>query len=195
MLKRTATAAAILTLVASPSLAHVGSVAHGSLITGFLHPLSGADHILAMVAVGLFSAMGGLRTRMVVPAVFVCSMLAGFSAALSGVSIPLVEPAILASVVLLGLLVTFAWPASTPVAAGIGGGVALVHGHAHGTEIGDASMLAYSFGFSLASLLLIFAGLGLSMIARQMTSERSRWISMRLAGAATVGGGLVLLGS
>lgn len=193
MLKRTLVTAATLALVADPSLAHVGSVAHASLATGFLHPFSGADHVLAMVAVGLFAAMSGGRARLVVPVVFVCLMLTGFAASQYGISFPLVEPAILASVVVMGLLVAFARPASTSVAAGIGGTVALFHGYAHGTEIGDASMLAYSAGFSLASTALIFAGVGLFMVARKTMTGRSGWIAMRLVGAATVAGGLGLI--
>ncbi|MFP3590097.1 HupE/UreJ family protein, partial [Paraburkholderia sp. SIMBA_055] len=77
----------------------------GSFAAGFTHPLSGADHILAMVAVGLWASMLGGRALVVVPLSFVGVMLLGFVAALSGVTLPYVEPVILASVIVLGLLV------------------------------------------------------------------------------------------
>src|SRR5690606_18725043 len=92
-------------LVASPALAHVGPGAHDSFAAGFGHPFSGLDHMLAMVAVGLWAAMLGGRALILVPAAFVGVMMLGFIAGAAGVPLPFVEPAILASVVVLGLLV------------------------------------------------------------------------------------------
>src|SRR5690606_40231034 len=95
-------AAALFSVMASPAFAHLDPAEHGSFAAGFTHPLSGADHILAMVAVGLWAAMLGGRALYTVPAAFVGVMLLGFVAAPVGVPLPFVEPVILASVVVLG---------------------------------------------------------------------------------------------
>src|SRR5690606_19576432 len=110
MKKTTVLAAVAMALTASPAFAHLNPAEHGSFAAGFTHPLSGADHILAMVAVGLWAAMLGGRALFVVPAAFVGVMLLGFVAALLGMPLPFVEPVILASVVVLGLMVALALP-------------------------------------------------------------------------------------
>jgi urease accessory protein len=134
--------AVLLSLMASPAFAHLNPAEHGSFAAGFTHPLSGADHILAMVAVGLWASMLGGRALVIVPLSFVGVMLLGFVAALGGVSLPFVEPVILASVIVLGLLVAMAFRASTLTAALIVGFFAFFHGYAHGGEIGSAAFLS-----------------------------------------------------
>ncbi|NKB78598.1 HupE/UreJ family protein [Ochrobactrum daejeonense] len=155
--------AAAFALVASPAFAHLDPAEHGSFAAGFTHPLSGADHILAMVAVGLWAAMLGGRALFAVPAAFVGVMLMGFTAALLDMSLPFVEPVILASVVVLGLLVALALPVSPVIGAAIAGFFALFHGHAHGGEIGGAAFLSYAAGFALATALLHVAGIGTAL--------------------------------
>lgn len=185
--------AAALTLIASPAFAHLNPAEHGSFAAGFSHPLSGADHILAMVAVGLWASMLGGRALFAVPAAFVGVMLLGFGAALIGMPLPFVEPVILASVVVLGLLVALALPVSAAAGAIIAGFFAFFHGHAHGGEIGGAAILSYGAGFALATALLHAAGIGIGLAAgRVMIGQKGR-LAMRIAGGATAVGGLMLI--
>jgi urease accessory protein len=169
MFKRLFTAS-LLTLAASPALAHVDPVAHGSVAAGFTHPIFGADHVLAMVAVGLWAAMLGGRTIWAVPMAFVGAMVLGFVLSLAGIPLPMVEPMILTSVIIMGVLVAMA--VRLPLTAGMAvvAGLALFHGHAHGTEMGGAGALAYLFGFATATTLLhgagLLLGLGLARLAQ-----------------------------
>jgi urease accessory protein len=182
-------AAAALAALAAPAHAHVGVGATTSLGAGFAHPLSGLDHIAAMVAVGLWAALKGGRAVWVWPAAFVGVMLVGGALGIAGVAVPLVEPGILASVVALGLLVALA--ADLPVAAGaaIIGVFALFHGHAHGAEIPEtAGGLEYLAGFAIATALLHGAGIGAGLLV----GAHSRGL-VRLAGAATAALGLGLI--
>jgi len=191
--KTVAVAAAALSLVASPAFAHLNPAEHGSFAAGFSHPLWGADHILAMVVVGLWAAMLGGRALLVVPAAFVGVMLLGFVAALLGVPVPFVEPIILSSVVVLGLLVALALPMSTLAGAIIVGFFAFFHGHAHGGEIGGAAFLTYAAGFAAATALLHAAGIGIGLAAgRFLTGSKGR-IALRIAGGATALGGLMMM--
>jgi len=163
MLKRFALAATILAAATAPAFAHLAPGEHGSFMAGFSHPLFGLDHILAMVAVGLWAAMIGGRATWIVPSAFVGTMILGFGLALGGAPLPFVEPVILASVVVLGVLIALA--VNVPVAAGAAlvGIFALFHGHAHGGELGDATALPYLVGFAVATAALHLAGIGLGL--------------------------------
>ena len=185
--------AAALTLVASPAFAHLNPAEHGSFAAGFSHPFSGADHILAMVAVGLWATMLGGRALFAGPAAFVGVMLLGFGAALVGLPLPFVEPVILASVVVLGLLVALALPVSAVAGAAIAGFFAFFHGHAHGGEIGGAAFLSYGAGFALATAILHAAGIGVGLTAGRMMAGQKGRLAMRIAGGATAIGGLMLM--
>lgn len=185
--------AVLLSLMASPAFAHLNPAEHGSFAAGFTHPLSGADHILAMVAVGLWASMLGGRALVVVPLSFVGVMLLGFVAALGGVSLPYVEPVILASVIVLGLLVAMAFRASTLTAALIVGFFAFFHGYAHGGEIGSAAFLSYAAGFALATALLHAAGIGVGLAAGRLLQGRTGQIVMRIAGGFATLSGLYLM--
>ncbi|MPR61204.1 HupE/UreJ family protein [Brucella intermedia] len=186
-------AAALFSVMASPAFAHLNPAEHGSFAAGFTHPLSGADHILAMVAVGLWASMLGGRALIAVPLSFVGVMLLGFVAALSGVPIPYVEPVILASVIVLGLLVAVAFRASTPVAALIVGFFAFFHGYAHGGEIGGAAFLSYGAGFALATALLHAAGIGVGLAAGRALQGSGGQMAMRVAGGFAALSGLYLM--
>ncbi len=175
-------------LVASPALAHVGPGAHDSFAAGFGHPFLGLDHMLAMVAVGLWAAMLGGRALILVPAAFVGVMMLGFIAGAAGVPLPFVEPAILASVVVLGLLVALALPISALAGGALVGFFALYHGHAHGTEVGTAGFLAYGAGFVAATVLLHVIG-----IVSGIALGRFGPVLLRVAGGATALGGLMLM--
>ena len=152
-----------LTLMAAPAMAHLDPVAHGSVAAGFTHPVFGADHVLAMVAVGLWAAMLGGRAVWAVPAAFVAAMALGFGLSLLGLPLPMVEPLILASVIVMGVLVALA--IRIPMAAGMAvvAVLAVFHGHAHGTEMGGAGAMAYLAGFASATALLHTAGLVLGL--------------------------------
>lgn len=193
MMKKTTLLTTIaLSLAASPAFAHLNPAEHGSLAAGFSHPLSGLDHILAMVAVGLWAAMLGGRALFVVPAAFVGVMLLGFVAGLSGMPLPFVEPMILASVVVLGLLVALALRVPATAGAIIVGFFAFFHGHAHGAEIGAAAFASYAAGFAISTALLhgagILAGLGLGRLG----ARDKALVAMRIAGGATALAGIAL---
>ncbi|MEX0956853.1 MAG: HupE/UreJ family protein [Rhizobiaceae bacterium] len=176
----------------SPAFAHLDPGQHGSLAAGFSHPLIGADHILAMVAVGLWAALLGARSLVLVPLAFVGAMLAGFLAAMAGVPLPFIEPAILASVVIIGLFAAVALKVPPTAAMALVGFFAVFHGHAHGGEIGQAGAYEYAAGFALATALLHAAGVtGGIFLGRLFGSDAGRYV-VRVAGAATAIGGLAL---
>ena len=116
--------ATLVALLPAAALAHTGVGAHGSpFVSGLLHPLLGADHLITMVAVGLFAAMTGGRARWAYPASFVGAMVVGGMLGFGGAALPVVEPAILASIVVLGAAIAFAL--RPPLAAGLRGDRAL----------------------------------------------------------------------
>lgn len=166
MFRRLSIAAATLIVATAPAFAHLNPEEHGSFMAGFSHPLFGPDHILVMVAVGIWAAQIGGRALWAVPLAFVGTMAIGFALALQGIGLPFVEPAILASVIALGLLITMAVRLPVAAAAGVVGIFALFHGHAHGGELGSAGALQFGIGFVIATALLhaggIAAGLGIA---------------------------------
>lgn len=177
-------------LAAGPALAHTGvGPAHGFL-HGLEHPVFGIDHLLAMVAVGLWAGLVGGRAMWLWPLAFVAVMVGGALIGMTGVPLPFVEPGIVASVVVLGIVTAAAVRA--PVAAGMAlvGLFALFHGHAHGTEApADASGLGYIAGFALATAFLHLVGL---VVARLVSRPAvGTWI-VRGAGAAVAVWGIVL---
>jgi urease accessory protein len=182
--------AALMTVASTSALAHpqAGAAAHFSL--GFVHPFSGPDHILAMVAVGLWASQLGGSALWKVPLSFVAMMAVGGALGMAGVAVPLVELGTAGSVLVFGLLVTFG--ARLPVALGMAlvGAFALFHGHAHGTEMpADAAGLGYGLGFILATALLHGAGVGVGLLAGRGMPARA----LRVAGAAVAVTGAVLL--
>jgi len=150
----------------APALAHTGVGQPDSFVSGIAHPLSGADHILAMVAVGLWAALAGGRAIWVWPAAFVTMMLAGFAASTLGLQMPFVEPAIWSSIIILGVLGTLAVKAPVWLGAAIAGFFALFHGHAHAAEGGAASVIPYAAGFALATTGLHATGIAFGLFGR-----------------------------
>ena len=176
---------------AAPALAHVDPVAHGSLMAGLSHPFFGADHVLAMIAVGLWAAQIGRRALWSVPTAFVATMALGFGLAVGGVMLPFVEPAILASVVALGLLVAMAVRLDAAAAAAVVAVFALFHGHAHGGELGTAGAWPFAAGFIIATVLLHIAGIGIGLgVARLSKGTLARL----LGGITAVTGAALLIG-
>jgi urease accessory protein len=192
VLKRTGMAALALALGVSPAFAHLNPAEHGSFAAGFSHPLFGLDHILAMVAVGLWAALLGGRSVWLVPAAFVGTMLAGFAAAMAGAPLPFVEPVILASVVAIGLMAAVAVSVPTMAAMAMVGVFALFHGHAHGGELGEAGAWPFALGFALATALLHAAGIVLGLGVGRVAGRDLGRTATRAAGALTAAGGLWL---
>jgi urease accessory protein len=189
MIKRVSLTALASLAATVPALAHLDPVAHGSFAAGFTHPIFGLDHILAMVAVGLWAALLGGRSVLLVPAGFVFAMLAGFGLALADVGLPFVEPVILASVIVLGLLVAVAVRLPAAAGAGLVGAFALFHGHGHGSEMGMAGTFAYAAGFALATALLHAGGVMSGYLATRLPMGAG---GIRILGAGTALAGVAL---
>lgn len=147
--------------------AHVEGGRAEGFLAGFRHPVSGLDHVLAMVAVGLWGAQLGTPAVWLLPVTFPIVMAFGGMLGLAGVPLPGVEGGIALSEVLLGLAVLAEWRPALWVAAVIVGFFAVFHGHAHGTELPvGASGLAYSMGFVTATGTLHVTGIGIGTIHR-----------------------------
>ncbi|WP_170424967.1 HupE/UreJ family protein [Ruegeria arenilitoris] len=157
--------AMVMMLAASAAQAHSGEGVTGGLVSGFRHPLFGWDHVVAMVAVGLWGAVLGAPALWLLPVVFPVVMALGGALGVAGVPIPAVETGIALSGVVLGLLVAFAIRAPLWVAAVIVGAFAVFHGHAHGTELPEAtSPIAYAVGFVVATGILHLAGIAIGLL-------------------------------
>jgi urease accessory protein len=176
-----------------PALAHAHPGHDGHELTwdfraGAAHPLMGMDHILAMVAVGLWAAQLGGRARWLVPAAFVGVMALGGALGRSGVvMVPGVEQGIAASVLVLGLLIAAA--VRLPVAASMAlvGGFAVFHGFAHGAEMPTAAGgLGYGAGFVTSTALLHAAGVGLGLLAGKFSARVPRLAGWGIAAAGVV---------
>lgn len=186
---KTASLLTLLTLVPMLASAHPGHGMGNSFVGGFGHPLSGFDHLLAMLAVGLWAAQLGGRSIWAVPAAFVGMMSLGGILGMTGLPLPMVEAGILASVLVLGILIATAARLPLTASMALVGLFALCHGHAHGTEIPVAtSGLAYGFGFVLATAALHVCGVGLGLLAHKRFSIPA----LRYAGAAIAVAGFCL---
>lgn len=175
---------------ASPALAHAAGGAAGGFLSGFRHPISGPDHVLAMVAVGLWGAQLGSPAIWSLPIAFPMMMAVGGMLGLMGVPLPGIEYGIATSAILLGAAVAFEARPPLGAAAAAVGFFAIFHGHAHGTELPPgADALAYSLGFVIATGCLHAAGIAIGVI-RQRSWGR---LLLRLAGAGIALGGAVFL--
>jgi urease accessory protein len=177
-----------ITLVSQSAFAHPGHIEH-SLAGGLSHPLLGVDHILAMLAIGLWAAQLGGRAVWAIPAAFVALMAAGGALGFSGVVLPGVEAGIAASVLALGLLLATA--VKVPLSAGIplAALFAIFHGHAHGTELSAGMSAApYAAGFMLSTIALNLIGIGLGVTFKRLNAAQL----LRYSGAAISVCGLLL---
>ena len=173
----------------SPALAHTGVGQTDSFASGIAHPLHGMDHILAMLAVGVWGVLAGGRAIWVWPMAFVTAMLVGFTAAAFGLQAPFVEPAIWSSVIILGLLVALAIKAPVWLCGAMTGLFAFFHGHVHGTETVLGNFIPYAAGFSLATAGLLAAGIWLGFFAERSIGK----LALRAMGGLTVLVGIVLI--
>jgi urease accessory protein len=185
--------AALLAAFLAPTLAHahVGVGEASGLAAGLVHPLGGADHLLAMVAVGLLAAALGGRALWLVPASFLGMMAVGGALGAAGVAVPFVEAGIALSVVVLGLGVALGGSVPLAAACALAGGFAIFHGHAHGAEMPEtASGLAYGAGFVAATALLHLAGLAVGLTFGRAGPTR---LASRVLGGGFAVAGLALL--
>ena len=172
-------------LAAAPAVAHTGDVV-GGLVGGLAHPVLGADHVAAMVAVGLWGALLGTPAIVLLPVVFPLVMALGGALGILGVPLPGAAIGIAASAVMLGLAVAFAARPPMWVAAVLVGAFAIFHGQAHGAELPPgADAVAYSIGFVVATGLLHLVGIALGLV--------SRWPAGRIA-VRGAGGAIALFG-
>ncbi|WP_119458929.1 HupE/UreJ family protein [Rhodospirillaceae bacterium SYSU D60014] len=173
---------------ASPALAHTYGIHGGGFGAGFFHPLGGLDHVLAMVAVGIWAAQIGGRAMWLVPAAFVAAMIGGGLVGMVGIPLPMIELGIVASVVLLGGLIALQSRLPLSLSMALVALFALFHGHAHGLEAPTAAApMLYASGFALATALLHRAGIGLAVVVSRLSAPL-----LRLAGGAIAAGGLAL---
>ncbi|OWV97439.1 urease accessory protein [Rhizobium sp. R72] len=180
-------------LVPSLAFAHTGVGQTVGFAQGFTHPISGLDHVLAMVLVGVLAWQLGGRALFVVPTSFTSVMAVGGALGIMGISLPFVEAGIAFSVIILGAGVALGVRARVAVAAGIVGLFAIFHGHAHGFEMPAAvGGVSYAAGFLLATAVLHIAGMALGYLIGRV-SEQQGAIVIRSAGgiAALAGVGLL----
>jgi urease accessory protein len=187
--------ALVLALTPSLAFAHVGIGGAGGIAHGFMHPISGIDHILAMVAVGLLAAHLGGRALWLVPFAFIAMMAVGGALGVAQIEMPYVETGIGLSVVVLGIAIAAGANPPVAVAMALVGLFAIFHGHAHGAEMPEtASGFAYGLGFVIGTALLHAIGLGLGIAIGKAGERYSRAIAqiggsaMTLAGVAILGG-------
>lgn len=158
---------------ASPALAHEQAGVAAGLLSGVLHPLSGTDHLIAMVAVGLWGAQLGAPAIFLLPIAFPLVMAVGGVLGVLHIPLPAPEAMIALSGLLLGAAVAMRLRAPLGAAAALVGLFAIFHGHAHGAELPEASdPLAYGAGFVIATGLLHGCGVALGALSRWPAGER-----------------------
>ena len=188
-MKRAAVTTFVVFFIFAPAaaLAHPGHDGTGGLAHGFVHPLTGIDHVLAMIAVGVLAAQYGGRALWLVPMSFLVAMAAAGAIGMAGIPVQIVEAGIGLSVVVLGLMIAFQIKPPTLVARVVVGFFALFHGYAHGSEMpGGLAGMSFAAGLLGATALLLGAGVGLGLLLQRRT------LSRRLIRAG--GGAMALIG-
>ena len=176
---------------AAPALAHTNRDVGAGLLSGLLHPLTGLDHLLAMVAVGIWGTQLGAPAIWLLPLTFPLVMSFGGVLGVRAVPLPAVEIGIAASAAVLGIMIFLSARPLLSVAAGIVGAFAIFHGHAHGAELpAAAEPLAYGLGFVLVTGLLHAAGIAIGLLDRWPAGA----LTLRGLGAVIGAIGLYLLG-
>jgi len=180
--------AILLLFASSAAFAHPGHNISG-LAAGLLHPFSGLDHLLAMVAVGLWAAQGGGRKVWLLPVAFMTMLTVGAGLAMQWSSLPQVEVGIAVSVLALGLLVALSLQLPALLSVGIIALFGLMHGYAHGLELPQsASPAAYSLGFLAATLTLHLNGIAMGI------ATRKRYVMLaKMMGVAIAASGVCLI--
>jgi len=174
-------AATILASVSSAALAHPGHNVSG-LAAGLMHPFSGLDHLLAMVAVGLWAAQGSGRKVWLLPVTFMTMLVAGAGLAMQWQALPMVEAGIATSVLALGLLVTLSMQLPAVLAVAVTALFGLLHGYAHGLELPEsAAPVSYALGFLAATAVLHASGVAVGMFARKRHELPVKALGMGIA--------------
>jgi len=178
------------TAFSSAALAHVGDHSHMSFTEGLLHPFSGLDHVLAMIAVGIWGAQLGAPALWLLPVIFPMVMAQGAFLGLIGLPLPGGEVGIALSALLLGAMVGGEVRPKLVLAALLVGALAVFHGHAHGTELpAGQNGLLYSMGFVIATGCLHGLGIALGLLHRWPTGK----LALRGAGALIAAMGMLFL--
>lgn len=178
----------LLALFPVAAFAHAGGPGASTFAAGLAHPLGGADHVLAMVAVGLWAGLAAGRALWAMPASFVAAMLGGGVLGAAGLALPGVEPLILASVIVTGAAAALAIRPPLPLALAVLAVFGAAHGAAHGAEAPGAGFQGYAAGFVLATLALHLAGLVLAQALCRLRQGRLA----RIIGGGAAAGGLAL---
>ncbi|WP_342641381.1 HupE/UreJ family protein [Rhodoligotrophos ferricapiens] len=185
------------TAVFHPSIAfaHTGLGSEAGFVHGFLHPFTGMDHTLAMLAVGIVAYQIGGRALWLVPVSFVLAMAVGGVLGMWGVNVPFVELGIALSVIVLGAAIALGMPAPLAAVMAIVGLFAIFHGHAHGTEIPEsASGLTYGLGFMGATGLLHLGGIGIGLLIGWAGKNHERVLARAAGGLMSIAGIGILAG-
>jgi urease accessory protein len=188
---------ATLLLLVTPSLAwaHTGHGEVAGFLHGFEHPIAGLDHVLAMLAVGVFAYVLGGRAIWLVPVSFIGMMLVGFVLGLAQFDLPWVELGIALSSIAIGGAAALNRPMPTAAAAGLVGAFAIFHGHAHGAEMpASAEGVTYAMGFLLATALLHLAGIAASLGMAKLAGRHGKMAAQSAAGLFAIGGVGILAG-
>ena len=176
----------MLAAAATPALAHLNAASHGSFVAGLSHPFLGIDHVLAMIAVGLWGALLNGPARWALPTGFMGGMITGFVLLLLGVPLPLVDVVVPASVVVLGLAVVLMVRLPVTMAAAVTGALGTFHGHEHGGALGSAGAWAFASGFVTAAAFL--QACGLVIACGFAHGLHHAWLARGIGGAAALGG-------
>jgi urease accessory protein len=195
LMKRAAVTTFVIFLILAPAaaLAHPGHDGAGGLVHGFVHPVTGIDHVLAMIAVGVLAALYGGRALWLVPMSFLFVMAAAGAIGIAGIPVQIVEAGIGLSIVVLGLMIAFQTEPPTLVAMAIVGFFALFHGYAHGSEMPNGlAGLSFATGFLIATALLLSAGAGLGLLLQRRSLSRRL---IQAGGGATALVGIAVLTS
>jgi urease accessory protein len=186
----TLTIAALTTIQVTAAHAHTGEGLAGGFLSGIQHPIFGLDHLVAMVAVGLWGAFLGMPAIWILPIVFPLVMAFGGALGIADIRLPNVEIWIACSAIVLGACVAMALRPPLWVAMLMVGAFAIFHGHAHGTELPQATNpLAYALGFVMATGALHLSGIAFGMLSRYSIGR----YAVRGAGAAIAAVGLAFL--
>ncbi len=181
--------ASALLLTPGVALAHTEGGSGGGFLTGFLHPLGGLDHVLAMLAVGMWGALLGAPAIWVLPVAFPLVMALGGLAGIFSVPVPPVEIGIVLSVIVLGAMIAFERRPPLWVAGALVACFAVFHGYAHGAELpGQVGAVAFCAGFVVATGLIHLAGIGIGFV----TKLPHGLAALRAGGAAIAFAGLIL---
>jgi urease accessory protein len=196
LVKRIAVATAIFAAMTGAAFAHSGHGDASGFVQGFAHPFGGLDHVLVMVAVGLYAVLLGGRALWLVPATFLGVVALGGALGAAGFALPFGEVAIAASVIVLGLAIALRLTLPTLSTIALVGLFAIFHGYAHGAEMpASASGYQYAAGFMLATTLLHSAGIALGFLAGKLSAAGGQRAIQAAGGAMALAGVAILAGA